>query len=232
MDYRLFALAGVLALGPAAAEGQPAAAGEVEHVRVYAHILLVDRAEATRVGLRYVQVGGGMIGLDGSRPLRRGGGGGVVVTGGAAGVPVSAFIDLARDRGVLRSETRTQVLVVSGGSASVASGTASVGRWGTTRVRGPELIVSPTVLEDGRVLIDVRARVRDEVTGVYGYGADGSPVDVATTVVVGAGEEATVGSLSTSTQRWDTGVLRWASEAGDLDVLVVLRPEIVGRAGG
>lgn len=230
MHIRLVALAGVLALGPAAVDAQPAPTATVEQVRVHAHILLVDRTEATRVGLRYVQVGGGMMGLDGSRPGRGGSvGGGVVVTGGVAGIPVAAFIDLARQRGVLRSETRTQVLVVSGGSASVASGTASVGRWGTTRVRGPELLVTPTILEDGRVLLDVRARIRDEVTGVYGYGVDGSPVDVATTVVVGAGEEATVGSMGTSTQRSDAGLLHWASSAGDLDVLVVLRPELMSR---
>jgi hypothetical protein len=109
----------------------------------------------------------------------------------------------------------------------VSSGSVSVGRWGTTRVRGPELLVTPTVLEDGRVLLDVRARLRDEVSGSWGHSADGSPVDVATTVTVLPGEEATVGSVSAETQRSDVGFLYWQTGTEMLDVLVVLRPELV-----
>jgi hypothetical protein len=216
----------VLTLGPAVAGAQaPAPAEAYTHVRVHAHILLLDRTTATRIGLGYAQVGGGLIGVQGA-PARRGSGG-VVVGGEVAGMPASAFIELARDRGVLRSETRTQVLALSGAAAVVGSGTISTGRWGTTRVRGPELEVVPTVLDDGTILLDVRARLRDEVTSVYGWGMDGSPVDVATRLVVAPGQEATVGSVRTTTQRSDTGLLSWRSEAGEMDVLVVLRPEVV-----
>jgi hypothetical protein len=230
MHFRLLALVGALALGPAGSGAQASGPVAYDQVRVHAHILLVDRTEAARVGLSYVQVGGGLIGVEGARGaggVRGARGGDVLVGGEVAGVPVSAFIDLARERGVLRSETRSQVLVLSGGSAVVASGTVTTGRWGATRVQGPEFVVIPTVLDDGRVHLDVRVRLRDDVAGFYGHRADGSPVDVSTTVVVGSGEEATVGNVQTSIQRSDTGILRWRSSSDELDVLVVLRPEII-----
>jgi hypothetical protein len=221
MHFRILLIASALVLWPVGTSAQAPPAAVVEQVRVHAHVVLVDRREAARVGLGYVQLGGGLMGVEDARAR-----GGIGARGSAGGVPISAFLDVARQRGVLRSDTRSQVLVVSGGSGAIASGTVGVGRWGTTRVRGPELVVSPTVLEDGRVQLDVRVRLRDEVTGVYGYGVDGSPVDVWTTVAVWPGEEATVGSMSASTQRSDTGLLYWSSESGDLDVLVVLRPEL------
>jgi hypothetical protein len=245
MHRRLLVIAAALALAPAGSHAQtawqaPARAGDhalaalpadaarpaaYQHVRVHAHILLLDRAEATRVGLRYAQVGGGLIGVHGARAGR--GGSGVGVSGELAGVPISAFLDVARDRGILRSATRTQVLALSGASAAVSSGIVSTGRWGATRVRGPELLVTPTVLDDGSVLLEVRARLRDEVSGAYGWSVDGSPVDVVTSVIVRSGEDATVGSVRTQTQRSDVGLLSWRSGSDEMDILVVLRPEIV-----
>jgi hypothetical protein len=192
------------------------------HVRVHVRIVLIDRAEARRVGLRYVQAGGGRIRVEGR------GGSGVGVSGGVAGVPVSAFLDLARKKRLLTSETRTQITTLSGSTASIGSGSLRVvDPWGTSRAQGPELVVTPTVLPDGHVRLDVRARLRDEVAGAYGYGVDASPVDAATTVIVRPREEATLGSVQTATLRRDTGVLRWEDVSGSRDVLVVLTPEIV-----
>lgn len=222
MRYTLLVTGMALALAPVAATGQPAAAVGPQ-VRVHAHILLVDRTEATRVGLGYVQVGGGLVGVRGSRI-----GGGIGAGGEVAGVGVAAFVELARDRGLLRSETRAQVLALSGAAAAISTGSATVGRRGATRVRGPELAVTPTLLEDGRVLLEVRARIRDEITGVWGWGVDASPLDVATTVAVRPGEDATVGSMRVETHRSDAGLLRWEGVAEGLDILVVLRAEVVG----
>ena len=194
-------------------------------VRVHAHIILLDAVDARRAGLRYVQVGNGRLRPEGSGVRMTGRG--VSVAGDVAGIPVSAFVDLARDRRVLRSETRTQVMALSGSSAVIGSGTMQAGGWAGSRVRGPQLVVAPTVLPDGRVRLEVRARVRDEYTGPYGYPVDGSPMDAATTVVVEPGQDATVASLRTATSESDAGFLRWRDASGEREILVVLRPEIV-----
>lgn len=192
-------------------------------VRVHAQIFLLDAVETRRAGLGYVQVGNGRL-----QPLAgpRGRRGGITVGGDAGGISVSAFIDLARDRRVLRSDTRTQVLAMSGSPAMIGSGTLQAGGWRGSRVRGPQLMVIPTVLPDGRVRLDVRARIRDEYTGPY-HSVDGSPLDAATTVVVEAGKDATVGSLQTRTAESDAGFLSWRDVSTEREILVVLRPEIV-----
>ena len=216
----------VLALAaPAAIAAQERAATEGPRqptVRVAARVVLLDRSEARRAGLEWVQVGGGRIRVVGSG--RRGG---VGAAGDVGGVPVSAFIALASERRLVRSDTRMQVTTLSGSGASIASGSLSIGAWGSTRTSGPELVVTPTVLEHGAVRLDVRVRLRDELTGVYGETADASPVDAATTVVVRPGEEATIGNVAVSEQRSDTGILRWESASRDRDVLVVLEATVV-----
>ncbi|HEV2148173.1 MAG TPA: hypothetical protein VGR37_12285 [Longimicrobiaceae bacterium] len=212
----------VAAPGPGSA--QAAAGSGAPHVRVHAHVLLIDRAEARRIGLRYAQAGGGRILADPGRGRR--GRGGVGAVGEVAGIPFSAFVELAHDRRLVRSDTRMQVLALSGSTAALGSGSLRVGPYGTARAQGPELVVTPTVQDDGRVRLEVRARLRDEVTDPYGYGVDASPVDAATVVVVRSGDEATVGNVQTSTQREDAALLRWEDASGSRDVLVVLRPEI------
>lgn len=190
------------------------------HVRVEARILLLDRAELRRAGLDYVQVGGGRIAL--ASHSHRG-----AVRADPGGIPVSAFVQLARSRRVLRSESTLQVLTLSGSSASLSSGSVTMSGWGGARAEGPELLVTPTVLEDGRVRIEVRARLQDEARSVYGDHVDGSPVDVATTVVVRAGEPATLGSARVQTETRDAGLLRWEDRSGSREVLVVLTPVVV-----
>lgn len=131
------------------------------HVRVRAHVLVLDGEEIRRVGLAHVQVGGGRVAL----PARAGR---IVAGAELRGIPVSAFVDLARRKRALRSESELQVLALSGSSASLSSGTLSMSGWGDSRAQGPELHVTPTVLSDGRVRLDVRVGLRDEVRSVLG----------------------------------------------------------------
>lgn len=204
---------------PGGLAAQAGTASPATRVRVEARILLLDRAELRRAGLDYVQVGGGRIALAGRS---RGG-----VRADPGGISVSAFVQLARSRRVLRSESTLQVLTLSGSPASLSSGSVTMSGWGGARTEGPELLVTPTVLEDGSVRLEVRARLRDEARSVYGDRVDGSPVDVGTTVVVRAGEPATLGSARVQTETRDAGLLRWEDRSGSREVLVVLTPVVV-----
>lgn len=204
---------------PGGLAAQTGIASPATHVRVEARILLLDRAELRHAGLDYVQVGGGRIALAGRS---RGG-----VRADPGGISVSAFVQLARSRRVLRSESTLQVLTLSGSPASLSSGSVTMSGWGGARAEGPELLVTPTVLEDGSVRLEVRARLRHEARSVYGDPVDGSPVDVATTVVVRAGEPATLGSARVQTETRDAGLLRWEDRSGSREVLVVLTPVVV-----
>ena len=212
------------ALLPGPVRAQAAPESDPQHVRVHAQIVLIDRAEAQRAGLRYIQVGGGRIWIGGGQDGRPRG---VDASGEVGGIPVSAFVDLARNKRLLRSETQTQVTTLSGSTAAISSGSLSVGSFGASRAAGPELVVTPMVLPDGNIQLQVQARLRDEVTVPYGYSLDASPVNVATTVIVRPGEEATVGSMSIATEHKDAGLLRWEDVSGSRDVLVVLKPELI-----
>lgn len=188
-------------------------------VTVDARIVLIDREEATRAGVRWLQAGNGRIVLT-SGP-RRGGGVRVSKEGGA--IPVSAFVELAREHRLVRSDSRLQVSTLSGREARIASGVLSTDAWGGAREMGPELVVLPTVLPDGSVRLDVRARLRDERSDPYSGGVSGAPVDVATTVIVQPGAEATVATVGVTEQHRDAALLRWVSGRIARDALVVLR---------
>ena len=220
----------VLALlpGPALAQ-EPAPPPPAGNVQVEAHVVFLDREAARRVGLRYLQVGNGRVQVEGGRRGRRGDGGGVTVggAGDVAGVPVQAFVEIARRERVLRSESRSQVTVAAGAEGSVSSGTVQLGPWGASRTRGPELVVVPHLLGDGQLRLDVLVRERDVAVGPFGYGVDGSPVSTRTSVVVRSGESATVGTLQATEQRSDVGLLRWGSSEGERDVLVVLKATVM-----
>ncbi|HYD55005.1 MAG TPA: hypothetical protein VEA99_20380 [Gemmatimonadaceae bacterium] len=184
-------------------------------VQVEARIVLVDRQRAARAGLRWLQAGGGRIVL-GDR------GAGIRISKGDATLSASAFIEIAAREGVVTSDTRLSVATRSGTTARVASGTLALGRRGAVRETGPELLVTPTRLADGRIQLEVRARERDEATGRWGERVDASPVDAATTVLARPGEPATVATVrSTSTGR-DAGLLRWEGASRSVDALVVL----------
>lgn len=207
---------------PGSLLGQETPEPSAPHVRVRAHVLVLDGEEIRRVGLAHVQVGGGRVAL----PARTGGiGAGVALRG----IPVSAFVELARRKRALRSESELQVLALSGSSASLSSGTLSMSGWGDARAQGPELHVTPTVLSDGRVRLDVRVGLRDEVQTTLGDRIDASPADVRTTVIVRPGEPATVGSARVRTDATDAGLLHWRDRSGTREALVVLTPEIVSH---
>ena len=229
----LAALALAAGAAPAAAQQPVAPPAPGGNVQVEAHVVFLDRAAARRVGLRYLQVGNGRVQVEGGRRrgdrdrVRKDGGVTVGVGGDVAGIPVQAFVEIARDERVLRSESRSVVTVADGALGSVSSGTVQLGPWGASRTRGPELVVIPHLLGDGRVRLDVQVRERDEAIGPFGYGVDGSPVSTRTSVVVRSGEAATVGTLQASERRSDVGIVRWGSEEGERDVLVVLKATVL-----
>lgn len=209
------AAAFLLAALPAGAQA-PAPSAQV---RVTARIVVVDREAATRAGLGYVVLGNDRVRIgSGSR--------------GRDGVEVDvlgarAFLELARDRRLIRSESTQQVLVMSGAEGYVASSELSVGRR-TARTRGPSLVVVPTVREDGLVQLRVSARMEDEVRHGWGYGVDGSPAAVDTEILARPGEDVIIGSSTVSETVSETGLLRWGSASEERDVLVVVRAEVVG----
>lgn len=222
------ALAGASLAAPLAAQDGPArdaAAAEPRpaQVRVEATIVLLDREALQRLGVEWVQAGGGRVQrVEHGRRAQRGD---ARVTVDA--LPVAAALEVARREGVVRSESRMQLLTLDGAPASVGSGALQLrGPYGVARTTGPELVVTPTVLADGRVRLAVRARLRDEVRGPW-TAADGSPVEAATTVIVTPGEPATIGSLRTSTDRRDVGLLDFERRSGEQEVLVVLRADVV-----
>src|SRR5688572_1592877 len=84
-------------------------------VRVDARIVLVDRARTRGVGLRWVQVGGGRIRVEGSGAGA--GRGGVTVGAATSDLSVAAFIELAQRRRMVSSDSRIQVATTSGSTA-------------------------------------------------------------------------------------------------------------------
>jgi hypothetical protein len=200
-------------------------------VQVTARVVVVDREEATRVGLSYVVLGHDRVRVGAG--ARRGIGAGTrrgVDAAGGSGVAVdvlsaTAFLDLVRQRRLVRSESTQQVLVMSGAEARVASSQVSVGR-DMARTRGPSLTVVPTVGEDGLVHLWVRAGLDDVVSYGWGYEVDGSPAAVDTEIVARAGEDVILASGSVLETTSERGVLRWGSATHDRDVLIVLKVEV------
>jgi hypothetical protein len=211
----LTALALGLALAPAGAEAQ---AGAPVHVRVTAHVVVVDREAAARAGVSYVALADGRVQLT-ERTGRRGG----AAVQGPLGV--RAFLDLARERRWTRSESTQTVLVVSGGAARVASLDAVHATF-ASRTRGPSLTVVPTVLADGSVHLRVRAGVEDRLETPWG-GHDASPAWVESEVVGRSGEEITVASSAVAVSGARRGVLHVATLDRTRDVLVVVTPVVV-----
>ena len=203
----------------AAAQELPSRVHEAPaHVRVTARIVTVDRDALTRVGLAYELLGNERVRV---HSTRRGGGAGAAV--GTHGV--TAFLDVARERRWLRSESSQQVVALSGGEAVVSSSDLAVGRY-AARTRGPVLAVSPTVLPDGRVHLRLAAGVEDEVSYGWGYRVDGSPAAVTTELVVRPGEEVLVATSSAVHSARESGLLSWASRERGRDVLVAVTASV------
>jgi hypothetical protein len=185
---------------------------------VNARIVLIDRERSNRVGLRWLQVGGGRVRVEHGR-------GGIRISKESVDFTVSAFVDLASNEGLVESDSKLQISTVSGSTARLASGAVTLGR-GIARVTGPELIVTPTLLDDGAIRVEVRASERDQVTGRSGIPTDASSVDAATVVVIRPGATATLANVSTSTRTRDTGILQWESVTRRVDALVELRVDL------
>lgn len=196
----------------------------VEHVRVTAHILVVDRDALTRAGLAYVLIGNDRVQVTAAPRGGIGGSRGVRIGVGTHGV--TAFLDAVRDSRWVRSESIQQILTLSGGEGIVSSTDLSVGRT-ASRTQGPSLLVSPTVLADGSVHLRVSARVEDSVTYAWGYGIDGSPAAVDSEVIARAGEHVVLASSSAVQSTRESGVLSWGAGEQGRDVLVAVVTEVV-----
>jgi hypothetical protein len=226
------------------AAGYTAAAGAVVHpaerpvnVQVTTRVMVVDREEATRVGLGYVVLGhdrvrvgnggraGGGTGWGTGAGSRAGAGSGGSEVVAAEVLGATAFLELVRQRRLVRSESTQQVLVLSGGEARVASSEVSVGRH-MARTRGPSLTVVPTVGADGLVHLWVRAGLDDVVSYGWGYEVDGSPASVETEIVARSGEDVILASGAVMESTSERGLLRWGGATRDRDVLIVLRVEV------
>jgi hypothetical protein len=196
---------------PAPWWGTIAASTEAAQVRVTARILVVDRDEATRAGLGYAVVGHDRVRLTrGDRVLGAG-----------------AFLELARERRLLRSESTQQVLVVSGGTARVGSTQLAVGPQGA-RTRGPVMEVVPTVAADGAVHLWIDARLEDSITwGWWGHRLDASPAAVTTELLARPGDEVIVASGRTTEAARAGGLLRRGSASHEREILIVIGVERV-----
>jgi Flp pilus assembly secretin CpaC len=190
-------------------------------VQVTARIVVVDREAFTRLGLAYAVVGNDRV-----RVMPTGGRipGGVRVKVGTHGV--TAFLEAARASRLIRSESTQRVMTMSGRAAQVSSQDLSVGRRAARR-RGPSLAVIPTVLADGRVLLQVAAGVEDRVTYARGVGLDGSPAAVETEVIAPDGEELILASSSWVTASREAGLAGWSSDETGRDVLVAVSATVV-----
>jgi hypothetical protein len=195
------------------------------NVQVTARVVVVDREEAVRLGLGYVVLGHDRVRVgDGGNA----GGGWGRGTGGEAEVKVlgaTAFLDLVRQRRLVRSESTQQVLVLSGGEARVASSEVSLGQH-MARTRGPSLTVVPTAGPDGLVHLWVRAGLDDVVHYGWGLEVDGSPASVETEIVARPGEDVILASGAVMESTRERGLLRWGGGTRDRDVLIVLRVEV------
>jgi hypothetical protein len=232
---RLPAVLSLVALAsPAGAEPTPprAPVQDTPHVRVTARIVVVDRQAVTRAGLGYVVVGHDRVRI-GSAGRAGGGRGGEARTRGVGVLVgthgVSAFLEAARARRWIRSETTQRVLTLSGREALVSSTELAVGRRGAARTRGPSLVVVPTALDDGAVRLRVSTRIEDSVTYPWGHGVDGSPAAVETDVVARPGEELILASGSTVERTREAGLLRWSDADAGRDVLVAVSVEVIRR---
>jgi hypothetical protein len=214
------ALALALATAAAAAtfDGAPTVESSPQHVRLSATTVAVDREAVRRAGVSYVVIGPQRVQLD-ARDARRGTRGTQVQVGTHG---VRAFLDVARSNRWVRTEATQQVLVLSGGSARVASQQLTLDRR-TAHSSGPVLDVTPTVLADGSVHLRISARLEDvAVDRRWGYAVDGSPVAVETELIVPAGVEVIIASGSTVETTRESGLLRLASSDRERDVFVVV----------
>jgi hypothetical protein len=217
----------VVPLPAATAADAVAVAAAPVQVRVTARILVVERDAATRAGLAYVVLGHDRVRL-GGHPASGGvlapGSAGAVASAGVFGA--TAFLELLRERRLVRSESTQHVLVLSGGEARVASSQLAVDRHGV-RIRGPAMAVVPTIAADGRVQLRVDARLEDTVSWWWGFGLDASPVAVDTELLARPGEAVIIAGGTVTERSRESGLLRRSSATHERDVLVVIEVEVL-----
>ncbi len=212
---------GVALLGVAlSALSQPAAAQSAPNVRVSARILVIEDDAFSRAGLAYVLLGHDRVQVNSNGRHRNQG---VRVQVGAHGV--SAFLEAVRNSNWMRTESMQQVLVMSGAEASISSNDLSFDRR-AAHTRGPSLVVIPTVLDDGRVHLQVSARLEDRVDYAWGNSVDGSPALVATEIIARDGEEIILATSSAVQTTREAGILRWGRGQQEREVLVVVTVQV------
>lgn len=218
-------LPALLAAFPVAAQDTPTTRDREAQVSVTARIVVLDREALTRAGLRYLAIGGGRVRVDVAEPRRLPRPFRARIGSGTLGI--DAFLEAVRESRWVRSEFTQQVLTTSGSEARISASTLELGPY-ASRSRGPELIVTPTVLDGGLVRLRVSARVEDTVVDPWGFAVDGSPVHAETELVVRAGEEAVLASSAARESTRDAGLLRLSRGDRQRDVLVVITPQVLG----
>lgn len=192
----------------------------VQNVRVTARVVVIEQGSFTRAGLDYVVLGNERVRVGGSG---RGAKSGVRVQVGTHGV--TAFLEAVRASRWIRSESTQSVLTISGGDAMITSSDLSMGRR-SARTRGPALLVTPTVMEDGRVHLYVSTGLRDQADYWWGR-VDGSPAAVETEIVARPGVEIILASSSAVQTTRASGILSWGGGEDATEVLVVVTAEVM-----
>ncbi|HEY0673854.1 MAG TPA: hypothetical protein VGD27_16370, partial [Longimicrobiales bacterium] len=191
----------------------------VQNVRVTARIVVIEQGSFTRAGLDYAVLGNDRVRVGGND---RGSKRGVRVQVGTHGI--TAFLEAVRASKWIRSESTQSVLTISGGDAMISSTDLSMGRR-SARTRGPSLLVTPTVLEDGRIHLHVATGLRDQADYWWGR-VDGSPAAVETEIVARPGVELILASSSAVQTTRSSGILSWGGGDEARQVLVVVTTEL------
>jgi hypothetical protein len=199
---------------------QPAAAQSAANVRVSARIVVIEDETFTRAGLVYAVLGHDRVQVNANGPRR---GKGVRVQVGTHGV--KAFLEAVRNSNWLHTESTQQILTMSGAEALISSNDLSFNRR-VAHSRGPSLLVTPTVMADGRVHLKVSARLEDRVDYAWGNSADGSPALVETEVIARDGEEVILATSSAVQSTREAGILRWGAGQQGREMLVVVTAQV------
>jgi hypothetical protein len=210
------------AVAAAQTAGMPASGEAAGNIRLDARIVVVENSAVSRAGVSYVVLASDRVSVSTRAGTTRRGSG-VAVESRPLGV--AAFLEFVRQRRAVSSEATQQIVVLSGGTGRIASLDLSVDRF-AARSRGPSLVVTPTLLDDGRIHVRVIAQNEDVVADSWtGQVVDGSPVRVATELVLQPGEPAIIGSGSASQSASTSGILHIGRDDYHRDILVVLSAE-------
>jgi hypothetical protein len=198
----------------------PVQAQRPANVRVSARIVVIENETFTKAGLAYMVLGNDRVQVTSNRRRRSDG---VHVQVGTHGV--KAFLEAVRKSKWMHTESTQQILVMSGAEALISSNDLTFNRR-AAHTRGPSVLVIPTVMDDGRVHLQVSAQLEDRVDYAWGNSVDGSPALVETAVVAHDGEEIILASSSAVQSTREAGILRWGGGRHGRDILVVVTAEV------